>query len=99
MNILQSKRAKFGVMAMVVVLTLGIAGATLAVAAGSGGYAENSHVEELKTARGIVYDWAETFDTANEERDWMVSGEWSLSCQTACAKAQLHESISTWPSQ
>ena len=91
MDMLRRNRVKSGLIALVVILTLGIAGASLAVAGGSGGYDEPLHIQELQSARGLVYDWAETFDSVNEERDWMISGEWTLNCQTACAKAQLHE--------
>lgn len=91
MDMIRRNRVKFGILAMVAVLTLGIAGATIAVAGGFGGYSEASSVEGLKSARGVVYDWANTWDAKNGNRDWLISGEWTLNCQTACTKAKPHQ--------
>ena len=93
MSILRGNRAKFGVIAMAIVLTLSIAGATLAVAKSFGGYTETPSVEGLHSARGVVYDWAETdgpntVDNTVGIRDWMISGEWVLDCHTACTGAK-----------
>ena len=98
MGILRKNRVKFGVIAMVAVLILSIAGATLAVARSFGGYTETSSVEGLQAARGVVYDWANTWDqkwadahSGDGNRDWMISGEWILDCHTACTKAKPHQ--------
>ena len=91
MEMLRRNRVKFGVIAMVAVLTVGIAGA-IAVARGFGGYSEASSVAGLQSARGVVYDWAQTDGpVAGNIRDWMISGEWTLNCHKACAKARLHQ--------
>ena len=39
-------------------------------------------------ARGVVYDWGQTWDEKNDTRSWLMSGEWSLDCQVACVQAK-----------
>ena len=56
--------------------------------AGSAGFDQVPAVEDLATARGVVYDWSQTYDEKNKTRNWLASGEWSLNCQVACAKAK-----------
>ena len=89
MNKLRSNRVKFSVFAMAAVLIIGIVGASLAVAAGSPGYdGESTDLEDLETARGIVYDWSLTAQPEADggTRDWMISGEWTLDCKKQCSK-------------
>ena len=57
----------------------------------TGAYAEVSQIRGLTSARGVVYDRAHTSDTTKGERDWMISGQWTLDCQTACVSAQPNE--------
>ena len=78
---------EFSMVAMAAVLILGIVGSALAVAGGFGGYNEAKTVGDLKSARGTVYDWVEVADG----RDFMVNGEWTLDCQTACDEAMPHQ--------
>lgn len=59
--------------------------------AATGVYAEASQIGGLTSAKGIVYDRAHTSDTVGGERDWMISGQWTLDCQTACISAQPNE--------
>ena len=70
------------VILLLAVLTLGIVGATVYAKAGE--YDETGSLKELKSARGLVADWAETLDG----RDWIVTGEWTLNCGKACTKAK-----------
>ena len=56
--------------------------------AGSAGFDQVSAIGDLATARGVVYDWGQTWDEKNDTRNWLTSGEWSLNCQVACAKAK-----------
>ena len=52
------------------------------------GFGQVSSVADLTSARGVVYDYAETWDEKNGTREWLVNGEWSLDCQVACATAK-----------
>ena len=52
------------------------------------GFGQVASVADLASARGVLYDYAETWDEKNDTRDWLLSGEWSLNCQVACAKAK-----------
>ncbi len=56
--------------------------------AGSAGFDQVTALGDLATARGVVYDWSQTWDEKNDTRNWLVNGEWSLNCQVACAKAK-----------
>ena len=56
--------------------------------AGSAGFGQVSAVGDLAVARGVVYDWSQTWDEKNDTRNWLTNGEWSLNCQVACAKAK-----------
>ena len=55
------------------------------------GLGQVSSVADLTSARGVVYDYAETWDPKNDTREWLVNDEWSLNCQVACAKAKPEE--------
>ena len=87
MSMLHSNRVRFSVISVAAVLIIGIVGAALSVAAGSGGYTEASTLQELKTARGVVYDWSLTVQPEADggTRDWMISGEWALDCLKKCS--------------
>ena len=90
MTIFKDQRIKVAGALLVVVLALGIVGASLAIAGNSDGYSEVSSVEELAKARGVVHDWAETSQPAPTGiRDWIIGGEWALNCHQACAQAKL----------
>jgi len=52
------------------------------------GFGQVSSVADLTSARGVIYDYAETWDPKNDTREWLVNGEWSLNCQVACATAK-----------
>ena len=52
------------------------------------GFSQVSTVADLTSARGVVYDYGETWDEKNETREWLMNGEWTLDCQVACAKAK-----------
>jgi len=54
-------------------------------------YATAAQIEGLTSARGVVFDWANTFDSVAQSRNWMISGEWTLDCKTACTGAQPEE--------
>ncbi len=69
--------------------SVGPAGPQAAIAAG--GYAESSLITQLTSASGVVFDRAHTSDTAGGEKDWMISGVWTLDCQSACLDAQPSE--------
>ena len=56
--------------------------------AGSAGFDQVDAIGELAMARGVVYDWGQTFDEKNKTRNWLASGEWSLNCEVACAEAK-----------
>ncbi len=56
--------------------------------AGSAGFDQVSAIGDLATARGVVYDWSQTWDEKNDTRNWLTNGQWSLNCQVACAKAK-----------
>ena len=55
---------------------------------GSTGFDQVAAVGDLAMARGVVYDWSQTWDEKNKTRNWLASGEWRLNCQVACAKAK-----------
>ena len=55
---------------------------------GSAGFDQVSAIGDLATARGVVYDWSQTWDEKNDTRNWLTNGEWSLNCQVACAQAK-----------
>lgn len=57
----------------------------------TGAYAEASQIRGLTSARGVVYDRTHTSDTVGGERDWMISGQWTLDCRSACIGAQPNE--------
>ena len=54
-----------------------------------GGFQDAGSLEGLESARGVVADWAQTYDTTNGPRDWILDGEWVLDCHTACTAANL----------
>lgn len=54
-----------------------------------GGFQDAGSLEDLKSARGVVADWAQTYDTTNGPRDWILDGEWILDCHTRCTGANL----------
>ena len=56
--------------------------------AGFAGFDQVSAVGDLSTARGVVHDWAQTWDEKNDTRSWFINGEWSLNCQVPCAEAK-----------
>ena len=56
--------------------------------AGSAGFDQVTAISDLATARGVVYDWGQTWDEKNDTRNWLINGEWSLNCSVACAKAK-----------
>ena len=56
--------------------------------AGSVSFDQVSAIGDLATARGVVHDWAQTWDEKNDTRSWIINGEWSLNCEVACAKAK-----------
>lgn len=94
MKMLRSNRVKFGVIAVAAALILGIVGTGLILGAfyEDGIYEGPVDVGELQTARGLVYDWAQTSQTVGVTgvlvRDWMTSGEWTLDCgDDACKDA------------
>ena len=51
------------------------------------GFGQVSAVADITSARGVVYDYAETWDEKNQTRDWLVNGEWILDCQVTCTEA------------
>ena len=55
---------------------------------GSIGFDQVPAVGDLTMARGVVYDWSQTYDEKNKTRNWFINGEWSLYCQVACAQAK-----------
>ena len=59
--------------------------------AGFTGFDQVSAIGDLTAARGVVYDWGQTWDEKNDTREWLVNGEWSLNCPVACAKANPEE--------
>jgi hypothetical protein len=87
MAIFRNKFVKVTVTGLVLaaVVALGGAGASMAVAKGSGEYDKVSSVENLAVARGVVADWAQTKD----ERVWYINGEWTLNCHGPCVNANL----------
>ena len=94
MGMLRRNRVKFSVIAVVAALILGIVGTGLILGAfyEDGIYEGPVDVGELQTARGLVYDWAQTSETVGVTgvliRDWMISGEWTLDCgNDACKDA------------
>ena len=56
--------------------------------AGSASFAQVAAVGDLAMARGVVYDWSQTWDEKNKTRNWLTSGEWSLTCEVACVDAK-----------
>jgi hypothetical protein len=46
-------------------------------------------LETLKSARGVIADWAQTYDTTNGYRDWIIDGEWILNCHEKCTSANV----------
>ena len=73
------------VVAIAIVVGVVVAGDSKVVAEGKGGYEETSSLVDLRSARGLVADWAQTEDG----RDWVLSGEWVLDCDTRCTNAHL----------
>ena len=51
------------------------------------GFGQVASVADLASARGVLYDYAETWDEKNDTREWLINGEWSLDCQIPCTKA------------
>ena len=82
MSMLWSNKVRFSVIAMAAVLILGIIGASLIQANHTNElYDGPVDVSDLTTARGVVFDWAETLEgPPNGTRGWMISGEWTLDC-------------------
>ena len=76
---------------VVVALAVIIAGSSVVAATGKGGFEETGSLKLLKSARGVVADWAQTEDG----RDWVISGEWTLDCTEKCVEANF--SKSSWP--
>ena len=89
MSMLSSNKVRFSVLAMATVLILGIVGAGLIQASHTTPelYEEAGPLETLETASGVVFDWATTWDSASGERDWVISGEWTLDCHQVCDSA------------
>ena len=89
MSIFRQKYFKVGlslaVVALAVVITVVIAGNSSVAAKGKGGFEETGSLQGLKSARGLVADWAQTQDG----RDWVISGEWTLDCKKKCTEAKL----------
>ncbi len=42
--------------------------------AGSAGFDQVSAIGDLATARGVVYDWGQTWDEKNDTRNWLING-------------------------
>ena len=55
------------------------------------GFDQVSSVAELATARGSMSDRAATYDDVNQDREWLIIGEWSLNCSEACAEAPIDQ--------
>ena len=82
MNIISNNKARFSVIAIAAVLILGIIGAGLIQANHTNELYEGpAGVDDLITARGVVFDAVETKEALpTGARDWMISGEWALDC-------------------
>lgn len=85
MAMFRNKYVKVTGLVLAAVLALGVAGASLVAARGSGEYDKVSSVKDLATARGVVGDWAQTKDG----REWFINGEWTLNCHGPCVNAKL----------
>lgn len=94
------KSSRFGhikIVAVVAVFTavagflLVAQGSPRATADQNGVYQHAGSLETLKSARGVVADWAQTFDTTNGSRDWILDGEWTLNCHKACTSANVSQ--------
>lgn len=68
----------------VTLLTISLGGDPVAVARSREEFNQAGSAAELKEARGLVYDWT-------TPADWVVTGEWTLECEEACASASPDE--------
>ncbi len=85
MGIFRQRHFKATLGFAVIAIAVVIAGASMVVAKGFGGYDQVPSADDLKQARGVVYDWATT-----DSGEWVISGEWVLDCHGPCANAKLH---------